>query len=215
MIPASTNARWTQLCRSVSPSADATALASDWLPQILANYAEPHRHYHTFAHIADCLRHFDDTRSLARSPRALEFALWFHDLVYNPRSPANEETSAALARQFLLQLGNDVTLAQAAYDLILATKTHTAEPATDAALMVDIDLAIFGQPPDAFDLYETQIRKEYAWVPEATFAKKRTELLRQFLTRPRLYNTDYFFERLEHPARTNLTRSLQKLEALS
>jgi len=213
MIPAAINARWTQLCRCVSTSADATALAADWLPQILANYAEPHRHYHTFAHIADSLRLFDDTRPLAHSPAALEFALWFHDAIYDPRSPLNEESSATLARQFLLQLGATEPLAQQVHALILATKRHHAEPTTDAALLIDIDLAIFGQPPVAFDLYETHIRQEYAWVPESTFAKKRTDLLRQFLARPRLYTTAHFFTRLEPQARANLTRSLQKLEA--
>ena len=94
MIPTAINARWTQLCRSVSSSADATVLAADWLPQILANYSEPHRHYHTFAHIADCLRLFDETRVQSQSPRALEVALWFHDLFYNTRSPADLATRA-------------------------------------------------------------------------------------------------------------------------
>ncbi|ATC63941.1 hypothetical protein CMV30_08235 [Nibricoccus aquaticus] len=219
MTPAEATARWTQLCRSVRNSAEAHTHAQAWLPRLLAAYSEAHRHYHTFAHIADSLRHFDASRALAQNPRALEFALWLHDAIYDPRSPLNEESSAALARQFLHELGADDSLTQQVHALILATKTHTTPPladsslATDAALLIDIDLAILGQPPAAFDLYETQIRQEYAWATPANFAKRRSEILRHFLARPRLYTTDFFFTHLEPQARTNLTRSLQKLEA--
>ena len=50
-------------------------------------------------------------------------------------------------------------------ELILATK-HKSAPAThDAALLVDVDLAILGAPVERFDEYERQVRKEYGWAP--------------------------------------------------
>jgi predicted metal-dependent HD superfamily phosphohydrolase len=43
-------------------------------------------------------------------------------------------------------------------DLILATR-HCAPPASpDAALIIDIDLSVFGQAPAVFDAYEAGIR---------------------------------------------------------
>ncbi|MGC4072800.1 MAG: hypothetical protein QM760_09815 [Nibricoccus sp.] len=215
MIAADAPARWAQLCRTIRTSADSQAQSLEWFQQLQTAYAAPDRHYHNFAHIIDCLTQFDSVRTLARSPAALEFALWFHDIIYDPRSPINEESSAALARQFLLQLGATDTFAQQVNALIIATKSHQADPGTDTALLIDIDLSIFGQPAAAFDIYETQIRQEYAWVPAATFATKRAEILRGFLARPRIYATDFFFSKFESQARANLARSLQKLDSSS
>ena len=176
-----------------------------WFERLHAAYNEPQRHYHNFTHIADCLRHFDSAATLAHLPQAVEFALWFHDAVYDPQSLTNEEDSAQLACDCLHSLGALETLEPHVHALILATKHHIASPATDTALLLDIDLTILGQPAAAFDRYEAQIREEYAWVPDTTFAKKRAELLRQFLARPRLYSTDFFFAQLEQPARTHHT----------
>lgn len=44
--------------------------------------------------------------------------------------------------------------------LILATKKHGASLHVDAALLVDVDLNILGQPLDRFWEYEAQIREE-------------------------------------------------------
>ena len=189
------------------------ARIQSWFQRLHTAYTEPQRHYHDFAHIADCLRHFDSAAALAHSPRVVEFALWFHDAVYDPHSPTNEEDSAQLACDCLRSLGALETLASQVHALILATKNHLAPPSADAALLLDIDLAILGQPPTTFALYESQIRQEYAWVPTATFALKRAQTLRHFLERPRIYVTTSFFNRFEQPARANLMRSLQILES--
>ena len=72
--------------------------------------------------------------------------------------------------------------------------------------MVDADLSILGAPPDEFDRYEGQIRREYAFVPEAEWRERRPRILRRFLDRPRIFETPEF-ARLEAPARSNLSRS--------
>jgi predicted metal-dependent HD superfamily phosphohydrolase len=46
-------------------------------------------------------------------------------------------------------------------DLILATRHDVSPPAGDAALLVDVDLAILGSPVERFDEYEHQVRQEY------------------------------------------------------
>lgn len=77
--------------------------------------------------------------------------------------------------------------------------------------MTDIDLAILGAPQARFDEYEDQIRREYAWVPEADFRAGRARILESFLARPRIFQTRHFNARLEESARENMARSLARL----
>jgi predicted metal-dependent HD superfamily phosphohydrolase len=81
----------------------------------------------------------------------------------------------------------------------------------DAPVMVDVDLAILGQPEERFLEYETQIRQEYALVPAATFATKRIEIIERFLARQRIYATDWFYQKYEVAARRNLQMSLKAI----
>ena len=134
-----------------------------WYERLTTAYAEPHRHYHNQQHIAECLAEFDQARHLTRDPIAVELALWFHDVVYDPKAADNEEQSAALARRCLSDTGANSALTEAVVDLIMATKHHTPPADSDAALVVDVDLAILGQPEQRFEEYEEQIRHEYAW----------------------------------------------------
>jgi predicted metal-dependent HD superfamily phosphohydrolase len=97
--------------------------------------------------------------------------------------------------------------------LILATRHDGSPPAGDAALLVDVDLAILGSPAERFDEYEQQVRQEYSWVPGFVFKRKRAEILEGFLRRPALYHTEHFRSRYEAVARANLTRSIRQLES--
>jgi predicted metal-dependent HD superfamily phosphohydrolase len=96
--------------------------------------------------------------------------------------------------------------------LILATKAHDPSVHPDAPSLIDADLSVLGQAEERFKEYEAQIRREYEWVPEATFVTKRAEILERFLARQRLYATDHFFAKYEKQARTNLQDSLRKLK---
>lgn len=178
---------------------------------LLAMYAEPHRHYHNKQHIADCLNEFDQVRQLAAEPDAVEFAIWFHDAVYDTRASDNEDRSAQLARDFLKQAGVPEAFSNSVRQLVLATKAHDATLHPDAPLLVDVDLSILGQSPERFWEYEKAIRSEYAWVDQKTFSTKRAEILERFLARPQLYHTQPCFDRFEAQARANLRASIEQL----
>ena len=180
--------------------------------RIVKAYAEPHRHYHTVAHIDACLREFDSVRSLARAGSEVEAALWFHDVIYNVRASDNELRSAEMASQFLTSAGVSPSICARVYSHILAT-AHKGTPVDDdARLVVDIDLSILGQDEQIYDLFERSVREEYKWVPWFLYRRKRIEILRSFLDRESIYGSERFQQRYEPAARCNLERAIRKLE---
>jgi predicted metal-dependent HD superfamily phosphohydrolase len=161
---------------------------------------EPHRHYHTLHHIEAMLRWYDGSNP------AIVAAIWLHDIVYDPKASDNEERSAAQA-QADLPAGPSTDLA---VRLILDTKHHAGgDPFSDA--FDDLDLAIIGASPATYDRYAEQIRREYAFVPEAAYRAGRADVLREFDKRT-IYRTPGF-QRLEAQAHINLQREIGRLEA--
>lgn len=198
---------WETLWRNLGARGD----SASWHARLVAAYEERHRHYHHLQHLAECLTELDTAVALAVQPDWVEAALWFHDVVYDPRSATNEEDSAQWAVECLTAARVDPVAVDAVRQLILATKTHEPGDLADAALLIDIDLAILGQPAARFWEYEAAIRAEYAWVPAATFAEKRAEVLRRFLARPSLYRTAAFHQKYEAAARANLLAAVARL----
>jgi predicted metal-dependent HD superfamily phosphohydrolase len=197
--------RWNALCGGVKDG------ATQWYDRLIQLYSEPHRYYHNNRHIADCLAEFDVARPAAQEPETVELAIWFHDVVYDPHAADNEERSAELARQFIREVKPARVPEESVVQLVLATKHHDISLHRDAALMVDIDLSIFGQA--RFWEYEKQIRNEYEWVPENIFRTKRAEILQRFLARPKIFTTELFFAKYEAPARANLAESIRRLRS--
>ena len=190
-----------------------TGAADEPLRQrLLAAWREPERRYHTLQHLAECLAHLEPVRALAAAPAEVELGLWFHDAIYDVRRHDNEARSADWARDALAAAGAAAGTGVRVHDLVLATRHAAAAQTPDAKLLVDIDLAILGAPVERFAQYEAQVREEYAWVDDATFRRRRREVLTAFLARPTIYATDPFRSRLEAAARANLERSIRQLE---
>lgn len=185
--------------------------AGSLFTELVARYAEPQRVYHNLVHLRDCLARLDAVRALAQQPAELELALWFHDAIYDTHRVDNEAASAQWAQTALLTADVQPASAQRVADLILLTKHNTPPPDNDAALLLDIDLAILGADRPRFDAYETQIRQEYAWVAWPDFCAGRAKVLQRFLARPAIYYTDDFRALFESQARANLCYSLTKL----
>jgi predicted metal-dependent HD superfamily phosphohydrolase len=182
---------------------------------VLARYSEPHRHYHTLQHLAECFEKVQAIIALAEHPSEVWVGLWFHDAIYDTRRHDNEALSADWARVAAQELGAGAESAQRLYDLIMFTRHATEPVGIDAQVLVDADLSILGAAPTRFQEYEAQVRREYEWVPDAVFRSGRARILREFLGRPRLYCTAHFRERYEAQARRNLQASLRDLEGPS
>ncbi len=176
-------------------------------------YGATQRNYHNLEHIASCLDDFALVRHLAEKPERVEFALWYHDVVYDVTRHDNEAQSAALAGEVGAAAGLTEDCLQEIVELIMATKHDAPPSAVPQQIIVDVDLAILGKPVPEYDRYEANIRREYAAVPEADYRAGRTAILRRFLDRPAIYSTPLLFDRYEQQARTNLQRAVAALQS--
>lgn len=202
--------RWKKLWQRMHLPGDAAATGC----QLLAAWNDPRRSYHTLEHLGECLHLFDQYRALAAEPDEVEWALWFHDAVYDPRQHDNEVRSADWATSLLIDGGIDRGRVARVRALVLAT-LHTAVPANrDERLLTDIDLSILAAPPERYSRYERDVRREYRHVPWLGFVAGRRRILKTLLRRPRLYQTPTLYDSLEARARTNLRHALSPIRAL-
>lgn len=188
---------WTNLCIRLGAENEGEI----W-EQLESCYSEPHRAYHNFSHIEQCLWEF---RNSSCNLSEVELAIWFHDTIYNPKSFNNEERSIELAL-----IAFDAMELPNAYKyfvppIIMETKHRDFGQPWGYDIFLDIDLSILGSSSEDFKLYCKQIREEYNWVPEDIYNEKRIEILKRFLNRPSIYRTVEFREKYENQARTNLT----------
>ncbi|TPI15447.1 hypothetical protein FJW06_08610 [Mesorhizobium sp. B4-1-3] len=180
-------------------------------------YQAADRYYHGLAHIEAMLALTSEYRHLLNDPRAVEAAIWFHDAIYDSRAKDNEAKSAELAEKRLAGRVDPHRLARITA-MINATATHRLPrfrdegALNDAALLLDMDLAILGARPAVFDAYEKAVRLEYGWVAEPMWRAGRAAVLQNFLARPHVFHTTEFRDRFEAQARKNLSRSLEALQ---
>lgn len=184
------------------------------LDKLRGFYNEPHRHYHSLAHIEALQRWFARYRTLAREPALIDAAIWFHDAVYDTRRQDNEQRSAALAHDALTALAWPGASVQRVAGLVLATQHHQAEVSdTDAWLFLDLDLSVLGQSAAHYQAYADAVRREYSWVEAPAYRAGRARVLRSFLDRELIYQTPTLRSAWEAAARHNLQAELDTLAA--
>lgn len=178
---------------------------------LISKYNNTHRFYHNFDHIKYCLNLLDKVRDEIDDPLAVEMAIWFHDTIYDTGSRHNEEQSADLAVRELEKLKFSQSMLSKIHGLILITK-HSYKPSTkDENYLLDIDLGILGAEETVFQEYEKNIRKEYSWVEDVIYRKKRTEVLTNFFVKKYLYRTSYFISHFEEKAKRNLEKTINEM----
>lgn len=190
---------------------------ADLLKELHRRHSEPQRHYHDWTHIDALLRHAQSVAELLHDTEAVRYAILFHDSIYDPKAKDNELRSAEL----LVESAPPIATAsqELARRMIKATDGHAlpgelvGEQQADCAHFLDMDLAILGADEARFDIYEDQIRREYAHVPDDAFRTGRAAVLRHFAEREVLYFSPWGVQRFEQAARANLARSLERLGA--
>ena len=184
------------------------------LAGLRARYAEPHRAYHTQAHVDGMLAGLKELGDAIVHPAAVELAIWYHDAIYDPAATDNEARSAALLRAELDGLAEPALLDQAER-LVRATADHAvpdtlpAALGADAALFLDLDMAVLGTDRPAFAAYERGIAAEFVPVHGLLpFRSGRARFLRSMLERRRLFLSDRFHLHCDAAARRNMREAL-------
>ena len=194
-------------CVASPPSPDGARVYAD----LASRLGAPGRRFHNLSHIDDCLQRLDEVAPHLDDRDAVELALWFHDAVYEPGNPDNERRSAEL---FLAQsAGARPLFRRRVAALILTTRRNRTPRSNDCKFIDDIDLAGFGASWDEFMRNGKLLRREFAGQSDADYNRGLAGFLGSLRRRPRFFRTDWFAERLETQARSNLERVLADLTA--
>jgi len=189
---------------------DSPTSRTEWAA-LVAAWSEPHRRYHDLAHLAAVLGLVGELATAAADPAAVRLAAWYHDAVYDPTRPDNEQVSAQRARAGLRGLVPGERI-DAVERLVLLTAGHDPEPGdADGAVLCDADLAVLAGPPDAYAAYASAVREEYGHLSDEAFTAGRIAVLEQLLALPVLYRLPAVADAWTPRARANLTAELTLL----
>lgn len=177
---------------------------------LIVAWAEPQRRYHDHNHLVWLLEEADRRLALIGEPAFVGYAIWFHDAVYQPGASDNETRSADWARQAI----GDPTLAErVAHVIEMTNKHHEGEADGDAALFLDMDVAILGAPRDDYRAYAAGVRGEFSAYADGVYAAGRGFFLDQQLALPRLFRTDFYQTALASAARVNMEWEREEMRA--
>lgn len=178
---------------------------------LVAAWSEPHRRYHSVAHLMDILVRVEQLASHAENPDAVRLAAWYHDSVY-AGLPDDEERSARRAEEELSRLGVAPGMVDEVARLIRMTVTHDPDPGDrNGEVLSDADLAPLALPRDLYRRNTAEIRAEYAHIPEEVFRKGRLQILASLLEGPAVFRTDPGRHWWEAAARDNLRAEMATL----
>jgi predicted metal-dependent HD superfamily phosphohydrolase len=190
-----------------------TTRANVVLDELLQAYAEPHRRYHTIEHIDALLYQLEEHGQTVVHRDAVIFAIYFHDIVYDPLRHDNEEKSAALAGERLAFLGcPDGIIAKV--ELFIDATKHARDIVIndgDVAVLLDLDLSTLAAAPAEYRTYSQAIRREYAHVPDELYRAGRRQILEGFLAREQIYRTHHLRALWEEAARANISSEIVDL----
>eukprot|EP01031_Cornospumella_fuschlensis_P040822 gene40822-49788_t len=145
----------------------------------------------------------------------VEFAIFFHDIVYDPSSQNNEEASAQLFFHHFKDYLPQYTLNEVCR-YIEATKTHKCDRPDDFDLRVflDIDLLILASASEHYMQYAQRIRREYIAYSDDDYRAGRMKVLEAFLNpERRLFQCDTISSLHEDKARENIRREHEHLKS--
>lgn len=207
--------RFAMYLAAIANNIDPVEVQALW-QTVTTRYNEAQRAYHTLSHIEQLFAQFEQVESHLDEPHIIALALYYHDVIYEPKRVDNELKSAEYAVE-VLQKYLSAAQCRHIYALIMMTATHQldelvdANKRSDATYLLDMDLSVLGGAWSEYEQYASAVRQEFAQVPVTDYRIGRTAVLKGLLAHPKLYLTEYYFERLEEQARDNIKRELTSL----
>lgn len=179
---------------------------------VFSKYSEKHRCYHNLSHVKALLLAAGNFKEKFVDYESVRLAIWFHDVIYEPKRHDNEIKSAELAVEKLKELSVPEAVVRKVEKTILATQKHEAAGLdSDGELFLDLDLGILGAQKDVYQNYQLAIRREYSFVPWFLYRSARAKILKSFLKREFIYFTGEMREKFETAARRNIANEIKEL----
>lgn len=166
-------------------------------------YSEPERHYHTKEHILDCLNQLDSAQEHVPDLNAVELAIWFHDVIYDPKASDNEEQSVILFNKVAQSILPEPVIKKVS-DIIIAT-LHIDKPEDlDQAFMLDIDLSSIAGNWQRFTKDNSNLRKEVRHLDCKDYCERKIRFFNLLMNKEQIFFTDFFHAACEEKARHNM-----------
>lgn len=178
---------------------------------VVKRYSAKGRHYHNMKHLFDVVYLLNVYQESIVCKEEIFLAAIYHDIIYNPKRTDNEIKSADFFLKKicpLLKLDEDGS--GYVYTAIFATTHKDVEWITnkDIQLLLDIDLSILGtNDPEAYERYRVGVRKEYKMYSDEQYNEGRTNVLKSFIHKKKIYLTKEF-KKTEKKARKNLQNEI-------
>ncbi len=185
---------------------------------IAVRYNETQRAYHSLQHIQQLFLQFEQIKHHLNELHIIALALYYHDVIYDPRRSDNELKSAEYMVE-ALRCYLSAEQCQHIYALIMMTATHELhecldkDTVSDAAYLLDMDLSILGTPWSEYEVYAQAVRQEYRHIANEDYRTGRITVLQKLLSHPVLYLTAYYHNQFEVQARDNIKREISLLHA--
>ena len=186
-------------------------LIDDFWTEVEKGYTGKGRFYHTLTHLDNLFLQLFDVRTEIKSWDAILFALFYHDMVYDPLRSDNEEMSAELGAKRMKEISVPDQIIDDCKSHILATKKHDGNTNSDTNYFTDADLSVLGQDWEVYSEYYRNVRKEYSFYPDLIYSSGRKKVLNHFLSMDKIFKTEFFFARYEQQAKKNLRSELALL----
>jgi predicted metal-dependent HD superfamily phosphohydrolase len=187
-------------------------IAEELFADLISYYGANDRYYHTMEHIHSVLSAIDRMWFLAQDLAAIKLAAWYHDIIYDIHARDNEEMSAQYAGRVLRRTLIPDQMITTVQSMIRATNINHHPPSDmDHRILLDADLNTLASHHELYDRNARAIRQEFIFVSEPEYRRGRTEILKGFLERDRIFLTDHMFEKFEEKARQNIQREIDSL----
>jgi len=191
---------------------DDISLIDDLWKEIIENYSDKKRHYHTLSHLNNLLLQLIEVKDKIENWETILFTLYYHDIIYNALKLDNEFQSVELMEIRLKHINVPIKIIDKCKNQILATKKHFENSDLDTNYFTDADLSVLGQEIKDYNEYSEKVRLEYLFYPSIVYNEGRLKILNDFLNLNQIYKTEYFHKKFEEKAILNISEEIKKLD---
>lgn len=203
--------RWQDACSELGLTDKRTFAQSSVFELVARAYFE-REGYHNLDHLSFMFRLLDEYKARLSRPEVVDFAVFYHDVVYLPGSATNEEDSAQRAASDLATMGAGERVIDGVNALVLASKDHKVNPvfANDSVFFLDSDMAILGSDPESYAKYAQGVARDFKSVKPLLYVAGRQNFLRG-LVDTRIFSTAEMYARFQDRAQQNIAEELEQL----